>query len=265
MVPYVFGLLLMFTYPAELDGRVERRLSLRAIARHTAESFKAIWRTRELLKVLLHAATANGFFKVGKDYLQEILKQAATTLAVMAPLLAFARTDTQKTAVLVAVVYFAIHMNEFFSSRYSGRLAERVGHLGRALNLLLWVFAGAFALVGVLMLVGSASPGAGMKAAMAGGAVLILFFFYTLNNLRMPIVTGFLSDRTDAQQRATVLSVLSQLRAIVAAVVAPLFGLLADSFGVCYAFLIGGAVLMLASALLKLRSGSLQPEPAEGG
>ena len=87
----------------------------------------------------------------------------------------------------------------------------------------------------------------------AGLAVLMLFFFYTLNNLRMPIVTGFLSDRTEAQQRATVLSVLSQLRALMAAAIALLFGLIADNLGIPYVFLIGGVVLLAGGFFLRLQ------------
>jgi MFS family permease len=139
-------------------------------------------------------------------------------------------------------------------------VADRIGHLGRALNILLWVFAAVFCLAGVFLHVSNASVGAGLKYAGLALAVLMLFFFYTLNNLRMPISTGFLSDRTHSQQRATVLSVLSQLRAVMAAVVAPLLGLVADKHGIPFVFLVGGAVLIGASLVLRLQSRPPAPE-----
>jgi len=114
MAPYVLGLFLMYTYPRELDGKVEGRFSLAALGHHTADSFRAIWRTREVTKVLLNAATTNSFFKVAKDYLQPILKGAAVALAAGTPLLAFAKTDEQRTAVVIAIVYSIAHLNEFY-------------------------------------------------------------------------------------------------------------------------------------------------------
>ena len=169
------------------------------------------------------------------------------------PLLAFARTGEQRTAVLVGGVYFAIHLNEFVSSRQSGRVADRIGHLGKALNVLFWTFAVLFCLTGAFLWAGAAARQPFLRYAGPAGAVLMLFFFYTLSNLRMPMVTGFLSDKTQAQQRATVLSVLSQLRAMIAALVAPVLGLIADHLGVSYVFLIGGPALLVAAFALRLR------------
>jgi MFS family permease len=108
------------------------------------------------------------------------------------------------------------------------------------------------------------SAGTAVRTSALAVAVLMLFFFYTMNNLRMPVVTGFLSDRTEAQQRATVLSVLSQLRAVLAAAAAPVFGLIADHMGIPFVFLIGGVVLLAAGALLRLEEGAPDTEGAEG-
>ncbi len=252
MAPYVLGLLLMLTYPRALDGRVVGRLSLRAVGRHTAESFRGIWRTRELLRTLLNASTGNSFFKVAKDYLQPILKQSAAAIAAATPVLAFADGETQRTAVVVAAIYVVVHLNEYFSSRRAGRLAQSVGNMSGALNLLFWALAGLFCAAGLLLRLGEAAPTPALRYAGLGGAVLMLVLFYTVENLRMPILTGYLSDRTVAQQRATVLSVYSQLRAVIAAVLAPLFGLLADRAGLPAAFLAGGVALLAAGLLLRL-------------
>jgi MFS family permease len=247
MVPYVLGLLLMLTYPAELDGEVHRGLPLRAAGRHTVDTFRSIWRTRELARVLLNAALFYSFFNVAKDYLQDILRDAADGLP-------FGGTETQNTAVLVSIVYFLIHINEYVASRRSGRLADRLGHLGRSLNVVFWGFATVFCLTGVFLRIGAWSPAPGVRVGAVALAVLMLFLFYTANNLRMPMVTGFLSERTAAQRRATVLSVHSQLRALMAAGIAPLFGLVADHMDVSYAFLLGGAVLAPLGLLLRLKT-----------
>lgn len=240
IVPYLLGMILMLTYPAELDGEVTGRASLGSMLRHTVESLRAIRRTPELKKILLNSATFEAHFKVAKDYLQPILGAAAFSLPV---LYAVGAKKGGEAAVLIGPVYFAIHLNAFFSSRYSGHLADRTGHLGRALNGLFWAFAVAFYLVGVFQ-----------RHNLTPMAVLMMFLFYTLLNLRKPMVVGFLSEKIKGQQRATVLSVHSQMVAITQAAVAVGFGVIADHLGIPFVFLIGGLVLLAAGAVLRLDS-----------
>ncbi len=240
MVPYVLGLLLMLTYPPELDGRVRRGASLRDMWRHTLVSFRTIWRARELAKLIVNASTFDSFFKVSKDYLQPILKALAISLPVIA---AIGVKKGSEAAVLIGPVYFAIHMNAFASSRYSGRLADRIGHLGRVLNVLFWAFGICFLLAGVTYHYG-----------LTALTVLAMFLFYTSYNLRKPVVTGYLAEKVHKQQRATVLSVNSQVVAVMQAAIAPLLGLLADNLGIPAMFLVGGAVLLVAGTALRMKA-----------
>jgi len=238
MVPYVFGLLLMLTYPAELDGQWSKRSSAGSMVRHMVDSFKTIRANRELDKLLVNGAVFESFFKVAKDYLQPILKQAALALPVLA---AIGVKKGGEAAVLITPVYFAIYINEFVSSRWSGRLADRVGNLAKSLNWLFWALAGGFVLAGVFL-----------KLSLMPVTVVLVFVFYTLNNLRKPAVIGFLSDQVEPKQRATILSVEAQTIAIVQAAVAPLLGLIADRLSIPYVFIIGGAVLVAAGVPLQL-------------
>ena len=188
---------------------------------------------------------------MAKDYLQPVVRTAALGL----PLLAAVENPEKRTFLMVGVVYFFIYLNSFASSRYSGRLVDRSGRLGKTLNALFWTFTVTFAAAGALYLWDYALP-----------TVLVLFTFYTLYNLRKPVVVGYLSERIPGQQRATLLSVHSQLRAVFAAIVAPLLGMVADhpSLGVPWAFLLGGAGLLVFGVLLRLRSApGDEPQPPE--
>ncbi len=247
MVPYALGLLLMLTYPAELDGKTERKKILRAMWRHTADSFRSLWKTRDLTRVVVNESVFDAFFKAAKDYLQIIVKTAALGLPVL-----LAAADRERTFLLVGVVYFLVYMNSFVSSRLSGHAADRASDLARALNGLFWAFALGFCLVGVLY-----------EHDLAVPAIVVFFFFYTLYNLRKPMAIGYMSDLIPGQQRATVLSVQSQLRAIFAAVVAPLLGWVADQpyLGVSGAFVLAGAALLILGLLVRLRR---LPAPASG-
>ncbi len=247
MVPYALGLVLMGTYPPELDGKTAREEVWSKIWSHTVDSAKSLVRTPRLGKVVINASVFDSFFRVAKDYLQPVVKAAALGL----PVLAAVEDPQKRTFLMVGVVYFLIYMNSFVSSRMSGRLVDRSQRLGRTLNGLFWLFAAAFIAAGLLF-----------REDLALLTVVVLFSFYTLYNLRKPAVVGFLSERIPGQQRATILSVHSQLRAVFSAIVAPLLGLVADhpDLGVPWAFLLGGVALLLLGTLLHLSDESNHEE-----
>lgn len=239
LVPYSFDLLLMLTYPAELDGEIENpQLSLASMKAQFFESFRSIFSTGELGRMIANASIYDSLFRIGKDYLQPIIKTNALAL----PLLASLGKDEGSTAIAIGVVYFFIYLNSFISSRKSSTVMESLGSLSRAANWILWIAAILFVVAG---------------GGLLGGSILIpvvaFFFFYTLYNLRKPMVVGFLGTRVESGQRATVLSVHSQARALVGIVVAPIFGLLADKFGLASVLFAGAAALAITGVLLEIR------------
>ena len=270
VVPYLPALLLMMTYPRELDGEVTRKNVGRGIMRHTYDSFRSILRTPQLGKVLINQASFEAFFKVGKDYLQPVL----VMLGIGLPLLALAGEGTElasggKLALIFGVVYFVIHLNEFISSRKSGAFVDRVKDLARALDRLYWAFAVAFVLTGTC-LVSAGLLGEPWRTIALVIAIVLVFTFWTFNNLRKPVVVGYLSDRIEKQQRATVLSVASQLRAVVAFVIAPALGFVADhgprmsaeQIFSPFVFVGGGAALVALGILLRLGRKTAEDAPA---
>lgn len=248
IVPYALALWLMTTYPEELDGETEKGGPvLGRMWSHTVESARSLFRTPQLGRMVINASLFDAFFRVGKDYLQPVVKAAALAL----PLLAAAGTEQERTFLMVGIVYFFVYLNSFASSRLSGRVAEGAGRLPSVLNAMFWALALTFCLAGVLF-----------RAHLPLPTVIVLFALYTLYNLRKPAVVGFLSERIPGQQRATLLSVHNQTRAIFAAVVAPLLGLVADhpKLGIPWAFLLGGVALGGLGVFLRLKT---TPTPEE--
>jgi len=238
LLPYSLDLLLMLTYPAELDGDLSNpTLSFGRMVRQFKSSFKSIFSTEEMGKVLVNASIFDSLFKIGKDYLQPIIKTQALAL----PILVMIKDGQSRTSILIGIVYFLIYLNSFVSSRKSSSLMERVGSLPLSLNRILWADVFLFFLAGFGVLIDSLII-----------PVIAFLFFYTLYNLRKPMVVGFLGTRIQSKERATILSVHSQLRSIFGIVIAPTFGLLADYFGIFAVLFFGGSLLLVVGATLKL-------------
>lgn len=238
LLPYSLDLVLMLTYPEKLDGNISHDgLSLSDMIKQFKSSFGSIFSTEDMGKVLVNASIFDSLFKIGKDYLQPIIRSQALTLPVL-----LAIEDGQaRTSLLIGIVYFFIYLNSFVSSRKSSQLMEKVGDLARSLNWLLWIDVGLFLLAGFGVLIDSLII-----------PVVSFFFFYTLYNLRKPMVVGFLGTRIQSEERATVLSVHSQLRSVFGIIIAPIFGLLADNFGIFTVLLFGGATLLITGLTLKI-------------
>lgn len=238
LLPYSMDLILMLTYPEELDGEISGTgISLRETLEQFKSSFGSITSTEEMGKVLVNASIFDSLFKIGKDYLQPIIRSQALAL----PVLLMIEDGQARTSILIGIVYFFIYMNSFISSRKSSQLMERVGNIARSLNWLLWID---------VMLFFTAAIGVLMDSLLV--PVLSFLFFYTLYNLRKPMVVGFLGTRIESKERATVLSVHSQLRSVFGIIIAPIFGLLADNFGIYAVLLFGGLVLVLTGTTLKI-------------
>jgi len=235
MGPYVLGLLLFLTYPKALDGERVRLAGgwwARALARirGTAGDFLAAVRRPALLRGLFTSAGFDAVFKSTKDYLQPIVQAQALALPVLLTL-----ADERRVAVVAGFLYFLIYVGTSLSSAHAGRVERAAPSLSSAANV---TYA-----VGLMLL---AAAGAAAWAGVPAVAIVGFLLVYAIQNLRRPILVGYLADRMPHGSMATGLSAESQLRTLLMAGIAPLLGHLADRFGV------GPAVLVVASVGLVL-------------
>lgn len=246
IIPFFLDLLNIISYPKELNGSVmtyrkgEIIKNLKKVILDFVYSFK----NKVLLKAIVNLSVFTGYYKAMKDYLQPVLKTFALSLPI---LIAFG--DKQRSSVVIAVVYFFIYLLTSFSARNSGRFSERFKNLYKPLNLTLMIGIGAGVITGIFY-------------EMDIIILSIIFFIaiYLIENLRKPIGISYVAENIDTDIMATVLSAQSQAHTIVAAVLAPLIGWLADVFGLGYSILIvsSGLVLLSPLYLLKKNPGQAQ-------
>ncbi|MCK5857588.1 MAG: MFS transporter [Bacteroidales bacterium] len=231
-IPYVLDLINIATYPKALDGN-RAKLSKKELLQSFWVVMKDFWESfsrMKTLKALVNLSMHSGFYRSIKDYLQEFIKVMALSLPLM-----LAYTENQRAAVLVGIVYFFIFLLSSRASRYSGKFANKFKHLSTPLNfsmLLSLCF-------GVL---------SGLFYANGYTGVSILFFVgvFLIQNLRMPIGISYVTEIINKDILATVLSAESQTHSIIAAVLAPLIGYLADAYGLGYALAgVSGLLLIL--------------------
>ena len=240
IVPYIMDLVLVSSYPKELDGSLIRFEKGKVI-----ENFKRVFRdffislkNWDILKGILNVSAFTGYYKSMKDYLQPVIQ----TLAVSIPVLSMI-DDEQRTAVLVGGIYFVIYLLTSFSARNSGQFTARFANLSRPMNITL--------VIGVVFGIIS---GFAFEQNFLILSVICLVFIYLIENLRKPTGISYIAENSNPDILATTLSAESQTHTLIAALIAPLLGFLADTLSLGYAIMIISGILLLVSPVVLLKN-----------
>jgi len=217
IVPYVLGIINLLGYPQQLDGTLEREISLAQMGRHLKESFKEAFGNLHLRRLIAESMGYQGTYQVAQNYLQPVLKGAAL-VAVGHWLAGDAMSDIQQTTLLVGPVYLILYLLAGFSSRNAHRVVDLSGHPEKAAHFL-WASAALF------------------FALMAGasyfqidlGLIVVFVLLDALQNIWRPVQFGRLDTFGREEHGALLLSIESQMRRAATMVMAPLMGLAVDT------------------------------------
>jgi MFS family permease len=149
----------------------------------------------------------------------------------------------KKNGVFIGVIYFMIYLitsrasavSSFFDEKYKSRLP----YLSLILGFGLGTISGFFYLEEIWLV-----------------AVIAFIGIYIVENIRKPVLTGYVSDHTQNEVLTSVLSAQSLLKTIMTAILAFVFGLLADQFNLGTALLIVSILLTLGTFVIHLISKS---------
>jgi len=241
-IPYLLDLILMITYPKELDGSRVRlegktiRDNLRDVIREVIFSF----RQPTLIKTVSNISIFSGYYRAVKDYIQPVLQVFAAGIALHLGI-----QGEKATAVLVGLIYFFIYFLSAITSRRSGRFAERFTNLCRPLNISLVAGIGLGVVSGVLF--------TGEARIMVAMGILVFIGIYLVENLRRPIGVSYVAEILRKDILATALSTESQVKSIYAALLAPLTGFLADKFGIGISLVIVSSIIIVFFPILLVR------------
>lgn len=212
VIPYVANLINLATYPASLDGDRPAEISLRDTARHLWKVARDSVRKPMLRRLLCESMGFEGVYAAVKDYLQPLLTLAALSLPVLLD-----ASDKQRSAVVVGVVYFVLHVLSSVASRRSHRAVERWGGEEGAARRLWWFVLIAF----VLML-----PMLRFRVDVVTIALFVLLA--VAQNIWRPVLISRFDSHSEPEVAATLLSLESQANSVSTMLLAPLLGFLVD-------------------------------------
>ncbi|WP_066496053.1 MFS transporter [Abyssisolibacter fermentans] len=243
IVPYILDFLLISSYPATLDERRESELSFKNFFEASIRHIKSIASNKLLEKILISSSLYDGIFKTIKDYIQPILK--ATIIAVTVSSLQGINADS-KVKIYLGVIYGIFYIFSSVASKNVYRL-NRVFDSGKWMS----IFFDIMAILSIALFIA-------IKNNVTIIVIAIFFLLYILKDARRPLFVDVCGDYMNKTERATVLSVDSQLRALFTIIFAPVFGFIADNYSLEVLFLIIGVFIIIANRFLYISKDRLE-------
>ena len=246
-LPAAAGILLMLSYPSELEGEQRRSPRERLAPR---QAWRRLWRGGGMGALILASLLFESQVKLAQHYLQPFLKADLHRhdIALVGGI----------GALLVGLYYLGQDLLGGLAAGFSARLESLLGGADLALRRLL------LALTAVSAAMVAAFSLNWITAGIAGYLLIAV-----LQNLRRPVFVARMDRVMDPAQRATTLSLESQGRSWAVALLSPPMGYVADHWGLAAAFAAISAMLVVAfplqvAAECRAREGGIKGNPGAG-
>ncbi len=229
-LPYIADFLLILSYPDDLNEKQMTQVKFLDFIKLSKDNLIDIFKQKFLLKIVLSSATYDGIFKTIKDYIQPIL-------------LVLIAVESEKTVkVILGIIYGLFFLFSSLASRNVYKIRNKFD-ASKLMNYSFFIQS-----VGLMLIALSIQ----LKNIPMG--IAMFFILYVIKDARRPIFVDFSSDYMTKTQRATVLSIESQLRSFFIIFMAPLIGFISDNMGISNAFLILSLFAFFLTFILKFNS-----------
>jgi MFS family permease len=220
IIPYLVNLFLILSYPKELNHfSTQPEKNQKGNFVFMATSLAQMIKRPEVFRIINTTALHSAYLKAVKDYIQPLM----ASVALLIPVLVHQESEKRNGAI-IGVIYFFIYVATSWASKYSSKLETKNKFDVPFATLLLGFFLGivtGFFFVKEIWVV----------------SLFAFIGIYLVENVRKPILTGYISDNVPNEILTSVISAQSLLTTILTSVLAFVFGLIADHFGIGISFM----------------------------
>jgi len=236
ILPYILDLFLIMSYPESLNG--ERIHVEGHVLKVMKDHLIGILKQPKLRKILFSSASFEAVFKSIKDYIQPILEMMIVSSGLV---LISTMTPDENLKVILGMSYGVIYIISASAARRA-YLLKKIMSSTALLNTFYVLLA--ICMISLFFII---------RLEYYLLIIILYLVLYLLRDMRKPIFVEVCDDYMEKHQRATVLSVESQLRALFTVILAPVIGSIADQFGVSYVMLSVGMILLISFVFLKIK------------
>jgi len=230
--PYVINLILVISYPKEINQALQKKHQIKT----TSLSLWSSMKDMQVIKLINTSALFSAYLKAVKDYIQPLMVNIALIIPLMLD------TDAEKKkGLFVGLFYFILYLINSRASQLAPKLSQinwrNIPFTTLLIGFVFGMGCGLFYIYNLWIL-----------------AILFFMGIYVIENLRKPILTGYVSDQVPNEILTSVLSVQSLLKTAMTAIIALAFGIIADIYGIGVAFIMVSSSLMALTWVLSFLS-----------
>lgn len=231
--PYILNFINLASYPKELEGTqiLSKKIDIQKDIKEISRLFKNQPFTRRISSSAIYA----GLLDAIEDYLQPVIKSTILLIPI-----GYSISTDNKSTILISIIYFLMYISTSFASKNAAKFSGEFDNIAKAIDFsLIW------GLVSSLMV--------GITFSFRWGYVTIIIFFilHIIENIRRPMNISFISESLNDKYLSTGLSIESQYKTLVTAILAPIIGKLADVFGIGLAIFSVSLILLLIYPIVK--------------
>jgi len=233
IIPYIINIFLIFSYPKELNLSLKQKAKTKKqLLKNNSISFFYILRKPNVFRIINTSAIHSAYLQAVKDYIQPLM----INVALLVPF--FMEKDIEKkNGIIIGIIYFFIYLATSKASKISSFFVKsskkNIPYTTLLLGFSFGIITGALYFYNMWIL-----------------SLIAFVIIYLVENIRKPILTGYISDNVPNEILTSVISAQSLLKTFMTAILALSFGVAADIFGIGISFIIISAILIILSYIL---------------
>ncbi len=234
IVPYLLNFINIYSYPDGLNHSIKERAKSNFSFKNVMKEILDTLKKGRVIQVINSSALHSAYLKSIKDYIQPLI----VNLAILLPF-GLAADSKSESGMVVGITYFFIFLLTSYASKNSARILSfnlhNIEQKTLFAGLCIGIGCGIFYHFNIWWL-----------------SLIFFVFIYLVENLRKPILTGYLADNVPNEILTSVLSTQSFYKTMATATIAILIGAFADYLGVGVALLLVSLSLILLTIFIDM-------------
>ena len=227
IIPYILDFILIASYPSYMNDHQPITGGYWNQLKFGFKGVKPTLKSKRIRKAIFSSAIYDAIYKTLKDYIQPIMVVFISILLIQ---IGKEEIDIETKDIYISVflggLYCIFYLISSLASKNAFKVKKLFHHAKTSMDILFDLFAFILLLEAIFMWI---------KIPIV--IILLYLLIYVFENFRRPLAVDYMGEIMPKEERATILSVESQIKSIAVFIFAPLFGFIAD-YSIALLFLI---------------------------
>ena len=235
IIPYILDLFLIMSYPKYLDV-ADKSNTKRPVV--LLKDFYSNFKNNNCLRNIL---VEEGIFKSTISFIKDLIQPILEAIIIGSNVIILSRLSAENNLkVILGIVYIFLNLFGAFFSKKAYIIKKDKSNIK--------------CLIGIHLFLALSMAVLGLVSKNPIFVFVIYIFIYIIFNIRQPIFVDEIDNHIEKNERATILSAASLMKSLFLILFAPLFGFVAEKYGINIVMYILSGLFIISIPLLKIEN-----------